>query len=452
MFVGTDRRSQSLTRVNRGQATEKGRIYQLEPTELRGLAEAQLSAKTLEGQLSRSHQHTERIIRETKLRQIELEMQHAEASLARDEDDAALEQYRDLYDFAPVGYLTIDREGAIRTANLTGASLLDIEHSRLLGRHFEWFVAAEARPAFAQFLGEVFSTPARVTCEVVLLKAGELPFFAQIQAVVDASGQLCRAVLIDISPRRQIELDQGVEHAELASRVAKLEHANLELEEANSELEAFNYTVAHDLCNPLTSINSYAQLLMRTCRDQLDEQSREQLRRISASIMRMKGLIASLLDFSRVAYLGVNRKQFNLSAIAHAVAAGLSAAQTESRVTFRCAEGIMCNGDEALCRIILENLLGNAWKYTANRPATVIEFGMSELGGEPVFFVCDNGPGFDMAQAGKLFAPFQRISKEDPGGHGIGLATVKRIVRRHDGRVWAESSPGEGATFFFTLA
>jgi len=451
MFTGAERRRQSLKWVSRGQATEKGRIYQVEPTELRGLAEAQLEANAPQEPLSRSYHETQRILHELEVHQIELEMQNAEICLARDEVDTALEQYRDLYDFAPVGCLTFGRDGAIRAANLTVASLLGIDRSRLLGRHFGQLVADESRPAFARFLGKVFSGAAKVGCEVALFKTGELPLFVQIEAVTDASGQLCRAVVIDISARRQLEADHEIQHAGLAARAAQLEHANLELEEVNFELEAFNYTVSHDLCSPLTSINGFAQVLMRIGRDQFDEQAKGHLQGIYASTMRMKRLIASLLDFSRAAHLEIHRETFDMSEMAQAVAEELTVAQPESRVTFRVADGITGNGDADLCRIILENLIGNAWKYTANQAGSAIEFGMTELGGKPVYFVCDNGPGFDMAHAGKLFIPFQRISGIEVDGHGIGLATVKRIVRRHGGRVWAESSPGEGATFFYTL-
>lgn len=165
----------------------------------------------------------------------------------------------------------------------------------------------------------------------------------------------------------------------------------------------------------------------------------------------MNGLIVSLLDFSRVARVKIRRETFDLSAMAKAVAAELRKAKPENRVTFLIGEGLTGKGDAGLCRIVLENLMGNAWKHTVNRAGAVIELGMTELGGKPVCFICDNGPGFDMAGAGKLFMPFQQLPGTDDRGHGIGLATVKRIVQRHGGRVWAESSPGEGATFFYTL-
>ena len=231
---------------------------------------------------------------------------------------------------------------------------------------------------------------------------------------------------------------------ELAVRIARLEADN-------AELEAFNYTVCHELCSPLTSILGWSQVLIGICGNGLDEQSQGYLRRISANTLRMERLIASLLVFSRAARVEICRETLDLSAMAQEVFADLKLAEPENRVEFRVAEGITGQGDADLCRIVLDNLVGNAWKCSDNRAGTVIEFGMTELGGKPVYFVCDNGPGFDMAHAGKIFAPFQRIPGMNASGHGIGLATVKRIVKRHGGRVWAESSPGEGATFFYTL-
>jgi signal transduction histidine kinase len=141
----------------------------------------------------------------------------------------------------------------------------------------------------------------------------------------------------------------------------------------------------------------------------------------------------------------------DLGAVAREVAASLERTEPERRVTFRIAEKIEVNGDAGLLRIVLDNLIGNAWKFTCNRDGTVIEFGVTEVKGKPAYFVRDNGPGFDKADADKLFVPFKRLHKSDFPGHGIGLSTVERIIRRHGGRVWAEGEPGKGATFYFTL-
>ena len=167
--------------------------------------------------------------------------------------------------------------------------------------------------------------------------------------------------------------------------------------------------------------------------------------------LRMKGLIASLLSFSRVARVELLRENFDLSEMARDAAEVLRLRQPESRITLHIPDGIMAHANPELCRIVLDNLIGNAWKHAHSQSDTVIELGMTELAGKTVYFICDNGPGFDMAEAGKLFTAFQRIPGQTAQGYGIGLSLVKRIVQRYGGRVWAQSSPGEGATFFFTL-
>ena len=165
----------------------------------------------------------------------------------------------------------------------------------------------------------------------------------------------------------------------------------------------------------------------------------------------MTGLVETLLNFSRILRTNMYYETVDLSALTQAVAASLKAAEPDRRVDFRIAEGITVNGDAGLLEITLNNLIGNAWKYSGKRDEAVIEFGVTEREGKPAYFMRDNGCGFDMADAGQLFAPFQRLHGEEFEGHGIGLATVERIIRRHGGRVWAESEPDKGATFYFTL-
>lgn len=223
------------------------------------------------------------------------------------------------------------------------------------------------------------------------------------------------------------------------------------LTRANAELEAFNATVSHDLCTPITTINGYCQVLTGICRDQLDDQAKEYLASIYDATLHMKRLVASLLRFSSIGRVELHREQVDLSSLADEAAAQLRLSAPQRRVEFRIARGITAQGDPGLCRSVLDNILGNAWKHSLGREKTVIEFGVTELSGKSVCFIRDNGPGFDMAQADAIFAPFQRIPGATVEGHGIGLATVERIVTRHGGRVWAESKPGRGATFFFTM-
>jgi len=225
-----------------------------------------------------------------------------------------------------------------------------------------------------------------------------------------------------------------------------------QLEAANAELDAFAYSVSHDLRAPLRSIDGFGQALLEDCADQLDAAGRDHLGRVRAAGQRMGVLIDELLRLSRVTRSELCREPVNLSALAHDVAADLRRSAPGRAVELTVASGAAAEGDPHLLRVVLENLLGNAWKYTAKHPRAVIEFGVTDHGGERAFFVRDNGAGFDMKYAGKLFGAFQRLhSSAEFEGSGVGLATVQRIVRRHGGRVWAEGAPGHGATFYFTL-
>ena len=224
-----------------------------------------------------------------------------------------------------------------------------------------------------------------------------------------------------------------------------------ELEAANIELEAFNYTVSHDLRKPLTVINGYCQVIKELCGNQLDEDCKEYLREVYEGTLRMNRLIDTLLNFSRVARVEMRREKVDLSDMAQEVAAELRLAEPERRVTFRIAEGITADGDAGLLRVVLDNLLGNAWKYTGKREETVIEFGVTEIDGKPACFVRDNGPDSTWRMRTSCSFPSSASPARRFEGHGIGLATVERIIRRHGGRVWAEGKPGKGATFYFTL-
>jgi light-regulated signal transduction histidine kinase (bacteriophytochrome) len=239
-----------------------------------------------------------------------------------------------------------------------------------------------------------------------------------------------------------------------AVRTSKeLENANRELEGANRELEAFSYSVSHDLRAPLRTIDGFSQILLEDHADQLDEEGEDYLGRVRAASQHMDNLIDDLLDLSRVSRGPLRKETVDLGAMATGIVEELERSQPEREVEFVTEEGITAFADANLLAVALENLLNNAWKFTSREERARIEFGSTtDEGGERVFFLRDNGVGFDMAYAGKLFGAFQRLhATEDFEGTGIGLATVARIVRRHGGRVWAEGDAGEGATFFFTL-
>ena len=256
----------------------------------------------------------------------------------------------------------------------------------------------------------------------------------------------CVVTLTDFTARKRAEEEIGRLNADLAARAA-------DLEDVNRELEAFNYTVAHDLRNPLNIINSYCQVFKELCGDGLEERCLRYIQEIYDGTLRMNRLIEALIQFSRLAHADLNRERVDLSRMAKEIIEELKGTDGARRVEIRIADGIVANAGANLLRVVLTNLLDNAWKYTATRKEGNIEFGATEIGGKPVYFVRDNGNGFNMADAGKLFVPFQRLpGAEECRGFGIGLATVERIIRRHGGRVWAESEPGKGATFYFTLS
>ena len=237
---------------------------------------------------------------------------------------------------------------------------------------------------------------------------------------------------------------------ELENANRNLEETNRELEGANRELEAFSYSVSHDLRAPLRSIEGFSQILLEDHATQLDDEARGYLGRVRAASRRMALLIDDLLDLSRVSRGPLRREVIDLSAMAREVAAELEKSRPGREVRFVIADGLTANGDPRLLRIALENLLGNAFKFTEKQPHATVEF--AAAGDRSAYYVRDNGVGFDMAYATKLFGAFQRLhGTEDFEGTGIGLATVQRIVQRHGGRVWAEGEVGKGATFFFTL-
>ena len=224
------------------------------------------------------------------------------------------------------------------------------------------------------------------------------------------------------------------------------------VEEVNRELESFSYSVSHDLRAPLRSIEGFRQILVEECSERLNDEGRTYLHHIGEATQQMDQLIDDLLGLARLTRTEITRTDVDLSALVHRVVDRLRVADPQRAVSVSVEEDVIANGDAGLLAIVLENLLGNAWKFTANREHTSIAFGCELQGGVRTYFVRDNGAGFDMAHAAKLFEPFQRLhSRGEYEGTGIGLATVQRIVNRHGGRVWAEGRVDGGATFFFTV-
>jgi signal transduction histidine kinase len=272
-----------------------------------------------------------------------------------------------------------------------------------------------------------------------------LPGSDELARIAEAFNRMVAAVECsdDELRRRAGELREGRER--LAERSAQLEAAN-------KELEAFAYSVSHDLRAPLRAIDGFSQVLLEDCGERLDGTGRDALGRVRAATARMAQLIDDLLRLSRVSRGELRQEDIDLSEMARGVVSELSLSEPGRHVEVHVAEGVTAEGDPELVRLVLENLLGNAFKFTSKRAEARVDFGVERLDGMPVYFVRDNGVGFDMAYVDKLFGAFQRLhaGAEFPGT-GIGLATVQRVVHRHGGRIWAQAAQGEGATFRFTL-
>ena len=261
-----------------------------------------------------------------------------------------------------------------------------------------------------------------------------------ISAIHDSRGKVIGASKLarDISERKRAEeaLARAKEAAEAASR----------------ELESFSYSVAHDLRAPLRGIDGFSQVLLEDYSEKLDAEGQRYLGRVRESAQHMGQLIESLLNLARVTRGDIRRERVDLGALARATAERLRSAQPERDVDIQIGDGLRVEGDARLLGLVLENLLANAWKFTRNEAEARIELGVRQDNGQATFFVRDNGAGFDMKFAAKLFGVFQRLhNPSEFEGTGIGLATVQRIVTRHGGRIWAEAEVGSGATFFFTL-
>ena len=375
---------------------------------------------------------------------------------ARKQAETALreseQRYHALARAAPVGIFRTDLEGHCIYVNECWQDLAGMKQDEALGEGWaaalheddrqrvfaEWYEAARAQRSF------------RIECRFHKPDGQITWVLTQAEAERDAKGQITGYVgtVTDISIRKQAEVKVANQRDMLEELVAE---RTAELSHSNQELESFSYSVSHDLRSPLRAIDGFSQALLEDYGDRFDETGQDYLHRVRAASQRMGVLIDALLMLSRVSRYTVERTPVGLSQLANEVVAELQANNPERQVETLIADNVQVEGDTNLLRILLENLLSNAWKYTATIEDARIEFNTCEENGETVYFVRDNGVGFNMRYVNKLFGAFQRLHGTEFEGTGIGLATVQRIVRHHGGRVWAEGDTGKGATFYFTL-
>ncbi|MBF0382435.1 MAG: PAS domain-containing protein [Magnetococcales bacterium] len=253
----------------------------------------------------------------------------------------------------------------------------------------------------------------------------------------------------DITARRNAEIALQNSHAELENRVKE---RTRELAHSNKELEAFAYSVSHDLRAPLRSIEGFGQILLDDYHGKMDDEGKQYIKYMQEGCLEMNALIDGILALSRSTRGEIHIEELDLSSLAQNIVQTLHNTEPERKVTTAIMPGLTCKGDSRLIKTCLENLLGNAWKYSSKKPHTQIDFGTKEEDGETIYYIQDNGDGFDMNSVERLFQPFKRLHTNSQfEGNGIGLATVKRIIERHGGRIWAKGEVGIGATFNFTL-
>ncbi len=368
------------------------------------------------------------------------------------------EELRVLYEALACGVLVRDAEGRVIHVNGAAEEVFGISFDEMRGRtsaslwraiHEDGTeVSARERPgAIALRQGQ----PVRRVTQGVVRRDGTVRWL-QVDSipVFDSGGTLRRVVssFIDVTARKEAEEKIKQLNGDLERRV--LERTS-ELEAANKELEAFSYSVSHDLRAPLRSIDGFSQALLEEYGEALAGDGADYLRRVLGATHRMAELIDDLLTLARVARHSLRHDLVDLSELAHDIARSMEATEPDREVTWQIEEGLCAEGDRQLLRVMMENLLGNAWKFTARHERATIVFGRTKDSPE-VYFIRDDGAGFEMIYAEKMFAPFQRLHAiAEFEGTGIGLATVQRIVHRHGGRVWAEGAPERGATIFFSL-
>jgi len=539
---------------------------------LRSQAEAKLSErKKKPGAPPATEFDTQRLVHELEVHQIELEMQNEELVQSHAQAEAGLRRYTDLYDFAPISYFTLVRDGTIQQVNLAGANLLGVERGALIKRRFGVFVSTRSLTTFNAFLDDVFTNGSKETCEVTLQKDGSAPRLVQIEAITkDRQCEVCHAMVIDITERKTAEdalqvsetryrrlfesakdgimilnaetgiiLDvnpfligmMGNSHEPVIGKVIwelgffkdvaaskekflelqqreyvlyenlsletadgrqiavefvsnvylvdnkKLIQCNIrdtterkqmenklnkayqkiktrtnELEMINEHLDSFAYSVSHDLRAPLRAISGFAQVLIDTHGDEVNEEMRHYLNRISEGAKKMGQLIDDLLSFSRATRGEINHEKINVEDIVNDLVKAYREVELDRDIEFIVNPLGEVEADKEMLKVVFSNLLQNAVKFTINREKARIEIGSEQKEDHIQFYVKDNGIGFDMRYKDKLFKAFQRLQTDERfTGTGIGLTTVKRIVSKHGGNIWANGEVDKGAEFCFTL-
>lgn len=380
------------------------------------------------------------------------QIQHRDDALSKKEA-----QTRTILESALHSFIIMDRNGLVQEFNPTAEQTFGYSRDEVIGKEMAPLIIPPAtrdrhREGLEHYLetGEGKVIGRRMEMTAMRSDGSEFPVEMGITRVESEDTPLFSAFIADITERKQAEEAIRELNAELEQRVRD---RTAQLEMANSELESFCYSVSHDLRSPLRAIDGFSEALVEDLPEDLPKQAAGYLGRIRSATQRMGHLIDDLLNLSKVTRSGVDFTEVDISALASEVVEALRQQEPDRKVEVSIWDNMTVTGDARLLRVALENLVGNAWKFTNQVESPRIEVGRMQIDDKSVYFVRDNGAGFDMKYADKLFGPFQRLHRvEEYPGTGIGLATVQRIVHRHGGKVWAEATPGKGAVFYFSLA
>ena len=356
------------------------------------------------------------------------------------------EKYKDLFSNIPVGlFWTRVSDGKLLDCNDNFAGLVGYKNSK---ECLSQFVASEHHvdpAARKRVLGEIRDNGEVGNFEAQITRKDGSTAWVSYSVRIYPERNIIQGAVVDVTDRKRAEEALQESHDVLARRTQSLEAVN-------KELEAFSYSVSHDLRGPLRHMEGYSRVLLTDHVDQLDDEGKACLQRVVASSSRMSRLIDDLLRLSSLTRGELEIESVDLSSIAREIARRLQETKPERNVKFSFPSRVVAHGDPRLLQVVLENLIGNAWKFTSRKRRAEIGFGVKKVNGSKTYYVRDNGAGFYAAEAGKLFVPFVRLHTDTEfDGSGIGLATVQRIVHRHGGRVWAEGRRGKGAVFHFTL-
>ena len=430
---------------------DKDKSQSTAAAKLRRQAEERLGAKTAKLYPPRTKEAMQKLVHELEVHEIELEMQNAELRQARGEVESALEKYTDLYDFAPVGYFTIDRKGIISAVNLRGAGLLGVERSRLIGRSFGPFVTNEYRPAFTAFLGSVFTSQNKEVCEVALLNRENLPLVVQIEAIATASGQECRFVLIDITERKR--LDQV-----LQEKIIELESARAVSEKTNLAKSDFLANMSHELRTPLNSVIGFSEVLQDQMFGQINEKQQEYVNSILTSGRHLLSLINDILDLSKVES-GKMELELSVFLLRESLGASMLLLREkalkggiELHLELAPEADVRIMADQRKLKQILFNLLSNAVKFTPAGGSVGVS--VVREGDFVEITVADTGMGIREEDIPKIFHPFTQLESvytKGFEGTGLGLALTRQLVELHNGRIWVKSEFGTGSRFSFAI-